>query len=204
MALPVNYGFPSTDSWSTNFTITQGSATLAANNWAPLGAAESSGYWASDSFTTDHYSQILYVNGGASAGTPGCTVRHGGSAGTTSFYLFTGSGSGSGAAGKLYKLTGGTTYSLLQTTGNVTNGDTIKLTVVGTTLETFIAGVSQGTVTDSSLSTGAPGIYGFSTVCRLDDFTADNIGSVVGQPTMTRTGAIPFVRLGGHSAGRGW
>jgi hypothetical protein len=66
-------------------------------------------------------------------------------------------------------------------TGTFSNGNTLKLSVTGTTLKVFINGVQAGAdATDSSISTGTFGIgySGISSGTMLDDW--DGGGTLAG------------------------
>lgn len=176
MALPASDTFiRSNGPIGANWTTTQGTVNISANKALGTGGAENTAYWSADVFGNDHYSEAIYSDGGSGSGTPGVTVRHSGSGGTTQFYLFTTSGA-SGTAGKVYKVTNGTTYSAaILTTGNISNGNTIRLSVSGTTLSASINGGTAVTATDAGLSTGSAGIYIYSTVGKIaGTFSADN------------------------------
>lgn len=82
----------------------------------------------------------------------------------------------------LFKRTGGGTFVQLGATytlpGNIlAAGDVIKLSAVGTTLDVFINGVSQGTRTDSLFTSGVPGIAfaGNGVNVNLDNFVATGL-----------------------------
>jgi hypothetical protein len=53
--------------------------------------------------------------------------------------------------------------------------DIIKLSAVGTTLELFVNGVSQGTRTDSDFTSGVPGIWNFQVLSPLDDWEGGSL-----------------------------
>lgn len=57
------------------------------------------------------------------------------------------------------------------------NGDLIKLTVNGTTLEMFKNGASLGTTTDATYASGAPGVILFD-LATLDDWSATDGGEL--------------------------
>lgn len=141
-------------------------------------------YWNADAFAVNHYSQITYASN-TSVG-PAVRIDTSGTAAncyaakiisTTSIQIIK---IVAGAA----LVNVGTAFTISPALTN----ETIKLAVTGTTLELFVAGVSQGTQSDSSISTGAPGIYGDYTNRGLDNFVADN---TVGPPSVTTTSCIP-------------
>lgn len=74
--------------------------------------------------------------------------------------------------------TGTMGFTLLGTAFTVTtlvDGDTITLSANGTTLELFVNGVSQGTRTDSTYSTGQPWVYFSGTSRFIDTFSATDL-----------------------------
>lgn len=126
-------------------------------------------YWGADSFGNDQYSQFLYKTGAFN----GVACRVSGSGGTrTGYYVLTGiSGS------RLAKVVNGTITDLIASgsLANPNDGDTVKITAVGTTVEVFYAGVSQGSVTDSSIASGSAGLIFFGNTATADDWEGGNV-----------------------------
>lgn len=54
-------------------------------------------------------------------------------------------------------------------------GDTVTLGISGSTLTLYINGVSQGTVPDSTFSTGQPGVWFFNTIGIAENFYATDL-----------------------------
>jgi hypothetical protein len=76
---------------------------------------------------------------------------------------------------RIYKMTDTGTLSSSQLGANITvstivAGDVLKLSVAGTTLEAFINGVSIGTRTDATWSSGQPGVYFGTTGPKVTNF----------------------------------
>lgn len=175
MALPASDPFTGTGTLGANWTITQGTPARVAGVCV-FTPAESSAYWSADSFSADHYSQILLSSPQSSAGGgPGAYARLGGTGATTTGYLF----APQTDKCTLYKITGGTTYTVLQDlSSTVTAGDTAYIEVVGTTIKCKKNGTQIGSnQTDAAIASGAAGFYGY-TNGNLDDFLADNISSL--------------------------
>ncbi len=69
-------------------------------------------------------------------------------------------------------------------TGTVSNGDTIEIRAVGTTIEGFVNGSSRGSVTDATIASGSAGIGGLgSNSSVLDDWEGGNTGAGGGKVT---------------------
>ena len=67
------------------------------------------------------------------------------------------------------------------TVSTMSTGDKIRLEVVGSTLELFLNNVSQGTRSDSNISSGSAGIAGFRNTGEIEDWTGT--GASDGTPT---------------------
>ena len=63
------------------------------------------------------------------------------------------------------------TYSV----STIAPGQTVKICVAGTTVTGYVQGALIGTVTDTSLSSGQPGIYGYNAGSSLTDWTGFNL-----------------------------
>jgi hypothetical protein len=97
-----------------------------------------------------------------------------------------------------YKFISGTPTDIGNWTGTCSTGDTMKLEISGTTLTGYINGVSVGTASDSSLSTGNPGIWSFDDSGQeLNDWEGGNVGGG-GGPTINpaKINGVP-IRGGG-------
>lgn len=147
------------------------------SNTATMRAAgsESAYKWDGDgAFSADQYAQAKYSTVGHYGGV---TVRiTGTSTATLNGYiaLF------DGTAIDLQKITNGTRANLQAGIGTVANGDTVKLEVVGTSIKVYVNGAQIGTTTtDSSFSSGQPGLYFLSNAnsLHIDDWTSDTIPS---------------------------
>ncbi len=91
----------------------------------------------------------------------------------------------------LQKYPGTSTLTTLTTgASSLTNSDTIKMTATGTTLTCLKNGVSVVSTTDSTYTTGAPGInvYGYNGFASLDDWTTASSG-VVTYPSVQLVGS---------------
>ncbi len=81
---------------------------------------------------------------------------------------------------QIFKFVGGTYTKLLSvTTSDVVNTDVIRVEAEGSTIRWVKNGTSQGSVTDSSLTSGAAGIFIYRPDCRADNWEAGDIGGAV-------------------------
>jgi hypothetical protein len=111
--------------------------------------------WSANTWNGDHSSQCVV---GGSGGTPvwdeGPIVRAADSGGIDGYYSMNHSSS----LRRIYRRDNGSFTLLRNDDGTVAVGDTVKLTVTGTTLEHFRNGSSLGTTTDATYSSGSAGI----------------------------------------------
>lgn len=134
--------------------------------------------WNGTAIGANQYAQILIASLTMGSSHEGGPVVRIASASDGDSYLIDLDDSGGNSA--FYRLddTGGPNFVILGATiaYNPTVGDSVKLTVNGTTLEMFVNGVSQGTRADSTYSNGQPGIFaqcGVNTAhFQIDDFAA--------------------------------
>lgn len=131
-------------------------------------------YYTGPTFTNDQWSQVKATNTGTGGGSGiGVVVRHAGSART--YYRLTIDGAGNIDLGKLVagSYTGLTTRSVTYVAGKI-----LGLSVSGTTIKIWYDLVQQGAnVTDTSISTGSPGLLYSSTLTSSsgDDWCAGSI-----------------------------
>lgn len=122
--------------------------------------------WNADSFGNDQYSQSVATNNITNGPIVRCSLV------AATYYAFACS-PGSSA---IQKSVAGVGSNLLTGLPGIANGDTLKLTAVGTTLEAFINGVSVGSVTDASIASGYAGISANGSANQVDSFIAETIG----------------------------
>lgn len=133
--------------------------------------------------TADHYSEAVLATDGGDNGGP--CVR---SDGAGTFYCV---GTIAGAI-RIFEVTAGSFASIAGPTGAYAEGDTIRISAVGTTITVYANGVQQAQVTDGTITTGRPGMTPFSNAGKWDnwaagDFAAAGGGSTKG-PTLPLTG----------------
>lgn len=120
--------------------------------------------------TTDHYAQVAVSTISSDAGGP--TVR--GDA-VNNMYL---GHLGTSSAIEVYSDVVGTFTRIIASASNCANGDTFYLEIQGTNLVVKKNGVQTDTVSNSALASGKPGVYGFDTTHRLDDWAAGDFSPV--------------------------
>jgi hypothetical protein len=126
--------------------------------------------WNADSFSDDQYSEAKLDIG--ANGYVGVAVRMSGSDGTREGYAVT---LESGCT--IYKWDGGTKSGIGSCSVTWTDGHTLRLSVSGTSITVTDNGSPIGSATDSAVTTGAPGIVGYSSsVSYIYDWQADNVG----------------------------
>jgi hypothetical protein len=150
------------------------------------------------SFTDDQYASVV-ISGLAVQTTSygiGVIARASGTDGSRSFYgayVASDAASGGNQTTYLFKIVSGTATSLYSTTHSWSNGDRVEIECEGTTIRLCKNGTPLGgswTVTDSSITTGAPGIAGGgSAVAQGDDWEGGNIGAGGGSSNGSSFGA---------------
>ena len=130
-------------------------------------SGRSAAYWNADAFANDQYAQtVVPFTGGLYDGP---VVRA--ATGAETYYNFRPNGASTAI---LYKAVAGT-FTALGSGWAFVAGNTLKLSIEGTTLTGYINGVAQDpTQTDSALASGSAGIRFYGTGGTLDDFEAGN------------------------------
>ncbi len=139
--------------------------------WPAAGANLAMAYWNADSYNANQFSQATI--GGAALGSnyAGVAVRM--AAGALTAYIY---GDVVGTY-KIQKIVAGTTTDIQTCSGTPTASDVLKLSVSGTSLTGTVNGGSTCNGTDSSIASGQPGIWGYSSLgnSTVDDWSADNV-----------------------------
>jgi hypothetical protein len=174
--------------------ISSGSAIPTVLNWC-------SAYYNAYAFTDDHYSEVIVGANIAGGGGLGPMVRM--KADFSYYYLYA-----DGSFVFLQKITAGSASTTLATiTFSIGLGSQLGLDVQGSTLKSFCNGVCKDIRTDTSNTTGIPGIFcfgaGATTNTMISGWNAGNYVAPLGQPTMRRWGGIPQLP-GGQLVGRSW
>lgn len=173
---------------------------LNSNKAYPSNSTGSHGsYWNAGAFANDQYSEIVVgQTPGGTFDSLGLAVRIS-AAGENYYYTWN-------PLGKIeiWKNVGGTFSAVDQTvTSTVQAGDVLRLEAEGTTLRVIHNGSTIITKTDTSLSSGSAGIYGYCnlyTDCSADSWAGGDLGAApAGQPTIKRFGGVPHMRRGHQS-----
>lgn len=191
MALPATDNFNREDIGANWTTITSGQA-LNPNGTAVTGTSagvRNGGWWNADTFADNQYSQIVLATIDSSNLAPGPTVR--GASDAQSFYVVSAS-----TTVVRYRKNVAATFTTLGSdiSQAVSNGDTLKLSVSGTTLTASLNGTDLATRTDTALTSGAAGIFIYAVTGYADDWEGGDVGPRTWrQRTRTRsTSAMPM------------
>lgn len=160
MSVSDNFNRADAATLGANWTNDQGSGFgISSNQAQPKTAANyGSAFWSANSFNNDHSSEFTCASANLY---PAVGVRM--SSGSNWYAYF--------AHREVQKAVGGSVTLMGTFTNTFGSGDVAKLTATGTTLEGFKNGASQGTLTDASLSTGAPGLVAYDNATLMDDWT---------------------------------
>jgi uncharacterized protein YjdB len=129
-------------------------------------------FWGANTFDNDQYSQVR-IAGGLSSTTQyvQIIVRASGTGdGVYNNYLFYTDGVAGAGHTEVAKNIKGTQITLRSFATTFATGDVIKIGVVGTTVTCYKNGVALGSITDSSLPGGSPGVGVYGNAVRIDDW----------------------------------
>jgi hypothetical protein len=149
------------------------------NGACPDGAASitHADWWDADAFDDDHYSQAEVARADAGGVYVGLCVRAGGTdgGGDLSAYVWT---VNADDQGYLDEFVGGAWTAIANGGGTIAVSDTLRMEAEGTTLRTKINGVTDFSVTDNTIASGAAGIAGYEdgVTSRLDNWQGGNLG----------------------------
>jgi uncharacterized protein YjdB len=129
-------------------------------------------FWSANTFSNDQYSQAT-ITGGLSGGSQyvQIIVRATGTGdGRYSNYLFYTDGASGGGHTEVAKNINGAQTTFRSFAVTFATGDIIKISAVGTTITCYKNGVAIGSVTDSSLPGGSPGIGVYGSTVTVDNW----------------------------------
>jgi uncharacterized protein YjdB len=142
-------------------------------------------FWNADTISNDQYSQVRIAGGLASLTQyVEITVRATG-AGDASYksYVFYSDGVAGSSHTEVAKIINGAWTTLRNFSTSFAVGDVMKIGVVGTTITCYKNGVSIGTVTDASLTSGSPGVGVYGNIVTVDDWQGGGIPAAAPPPT---------------------
>jgi hypothetical protein len=179
-----NFDRANSNNAGSNWTSIQGFVDILSNTLVQDTSStyETENIWAGNTFDADQYSQATLASTPAFAEAGGVIVRASGKQGTRTLYIYSADNNGKG---KIDKVINGTSTNLTQNLSAISQGDVIKLQIIGSTLTAYKNGVLQATVTDSSIPSGQPGIFIYSLLhqaTKLDNWSGNNIVSVTPAP----------------------
>lgn len=159
--------------WSSQTGSSFGIATNAAVNQGGFSVAAD--YWSANTFGNAQFSQVTIttLNGSNWSG----TIVRAATGGVNTNYSFQSNGSSGTGNTFIRKTVTGTDTEILAISTTVANGDVLYLQIQGTTLIAKKNGVTVGTVTDSSISTGYPGITGYGGSDILNTWSGGDLTS---------------------------
>lgn len=143
-------------------------------------------FWNANTFSNDQYSQVR-IGGGLASWSQyvQIAVRSSGTTNPTyKAYAFYTDGVAGAGHSDVAKVINGNWTALRSFATTFATGDVVKIKVVGTTITIYKNGVALGSVTDSSLPTGSPGVGVYGSTVTLDDWEG---GSVVAIPLPVAT-----------------
>jgi uncharacterized protein YjdB len=149
-------------------------------------------FWSGNTFGNDQYSQARITSGLVSGSQyVQITVRAKGRGdGIYSNYLFYTDGVAGANHTEVAKNINGTQITIRSFPVGFAAGDVIKIAAVGTTITCYKNGVALGSITDTSLPSGSPGVGVYGSTVTLDDWeggstvtVADPVAAVTVSPT---------------------
>ena len=143
-------------------------------------------FWNANTFGNDQYSQVR-IAGGLSSGSQyvQIIVRASGTGdGSYKNYLFYTDGLAGAGHTEVAKNINGTQITFKSFATTFATGDAIKISAVGTTITCYKNGIALGTITDSSLPSGSPGVGVYGNGVTVDDWEG---GSVITTPPPVAT-----------------
>lgn len=171
MALPASDSFNRAAPLGANWTQALATVTIASSTvYQASAAADSVAFWNADSFGNNQFSQATIVSVSSSVNYVGIAVR---CAVNTGYVFFTDGASGSGHS-EISRLSGGTFTTIKAIAATFATNDVIRLEVSGTTLSLYKNAGLVDTATDSNITSGAAGIYGYANG-QGDTWSADNL-----------------------------
>ena len=163
-----------------NATLTGGIQGIKTNKAYADGATygHSAAYWSANNFNSNQYSQAKIESLSSTLAFVG--VRMSGAKGAAS-----GSGYEGYLNGKIMKMSPNGVYTqLAASVGGGASGDILKLTAIGNIITLYRSGVQISTATDSTYTTGSPGIgwTWYSYTPTIDDWEGGNISTPAPAP----------------------
>lgn len=157
---------------------TSAGALLSGNKATAAAAVTAASLYNSGTWSNDQEASGVVGNLGSTLRYACVGVRAGTSSGGSGYVCFTDGDSGSGHTG-IEKITNGTEIELKGVAATFTAGDTIGIRAVGTTISMWKNGTQIDSTTDSTYSSGNPGVW-FYSQATIDDWQAADVGTSSG------------------------
>ncbi len=161
--------YPGPDLSNASWTLQTGSFCIFGNAALSGDGTPSFAFWADGSFTDDQYSEIVVFLPDDGMGS---SVRMSGTGTRSGYYM-----KASALGWTLYKVVSNTETSILTGSDVYVATDTMRLEITGTGLTVRRNGSSVGTVTDSAVASGRPGMYSGGPSGRIDSWAGVGTGS---------------------------
>ena len=136
-------------------------------------------FWSGNTFNNDQYSQVRITSGLASSYQyVTIIVRASGKGeGLYNGYLFYTDGLAGAGHTEVAKNINGSQITLRSFPTTFASGDVIKIDAVGATITCYKNGVAVGSITDTSLPSGAAGVGVYGSSVRIDDWEGGSYGA---------------------------
>ena len=155
-----------------NWTVTNNGINIASNNFVGTAATNDVAFWSASPFSPVQFSQVTLTALNGTTDFPGVTVLMSGSGGSTQGYNCI-----ENSTNIFIQKIAGTTNTILKsasTTGAV--GDILRLEAApGGALTCYKNGVSTLAITDTTYSSGNPGLFLFGTVATAKNWSGGNL-----------------------------
>lgn len=146
-------------------------------------------FWSANTFSPDQYSQVRIAGGLASGYQFVQIIVRASSQGDGAYsnYLFYTDGVAGANHTEVAKNINGTQITIRSFATTFTTGDVIKIGAVGTTIICYKNGVALGSITDSSLPGGSPGVGVYGNTVKVDDWEGGSIVAATPPPVASVT-----------------
>jgi hypothetical protein len=155
-----------------NWTVTNNGINISSNNFVGTTASNDVAYWSASPFSNVQFSQVTITALNGTTDFPGAAVLLSGSGASTQGYecventttIF------------IQKISGTTNTTLTSAASSGVAGDILRLEVApGSALTCYKNGVSTLTTTDTTYTSGAPGLFLFGTVATSKNWSGGNL-----------------------------
>jgi len=155
-----------------NWTVTNNGINISSNNFVGTNASNDVAYWSASPFSNVQFSQVTLTALNGTTDFPGVAVLVSGSGASTQGYECVESTTNI----FIQKVSGTTNTTLTSAASTGATGDILRLEVApGGALTCYKNGVSTLTATDTTYSSGSPGLFLFGTVATSKNWSGGNL-----------------------------